>query len=167
MRDLRVEFPEGEDEESHHPPEKLPYGAKITEQDLILDRAKNMISSMRKKLKTGYGKMLPFQEGFLMSINSLKMLHKDLSSRFPDHPIEILTYRINQDPVENLFSIMRSAGGPNTNPGPVEFINRINNYVLGNNTEIIMKNANSNVLFEFDSRPVLSAQVNNISYFCV
>jgi hypothetical protein len=162
MRDLREDSSEGSEVEIHHPPQKLPYGAEITEQEQILEKAKEFISKMRKKLKNGFGKLLPFQEGFLMSINALKLLHQDLSNRFPDERIEILTYRINQDPVENLFSIMRAAGGPNTNPGPVEFINRINNYILGNNSEIIMKNSRSNVLFEGDSRPVLSAQVNDI-----
>lgn len=160
MRDPREECP---GEESQHLPHKLPYGANVIEQDQILDKAIEMISKMRKKLKNGFGKMLPFQVGFLMSCNSLKLMHRDLLSRFPDQPIEILTYRINQDPVENLFSLMRSAGGANTNPGPVEFTNRINNYILGNNSESIMKDTVPNVLFEFDSRPVLSAQVNNIS----
>lgn len=140
------------------PPQKLPYGAQLAEQNKILDKAAEMISKMRKKLKNGYGKRLPFQDGFLMSINALKMLYSDLTNRFPEEPIRILTYRINQDALENFFSLMRSAGS-NTNPGPVEFINRINNYILGNNVESIMKDASSNVMFEQDLRPVLSAQV--------
>lgn len=59
--------------------------------------------------------------GWQSNINALLLLWNDLSS---NHGFKfLLTRRLNQDPLENFFGVIRQAGGFNANPTPFQFQN--------------------------------------------
>ena len=61
----------------------------------------------------------PCFAGWLMNINALKLLWEILKS---EHNFSyLLTSRLNQDALENLFSVIRGRGGHRDNPDPVHF----------------------------------------------
>lgn len=77
---------------------KKPFGVNLTHQNTILDKMFNLISTMRCAHSSD---LLPFQEGILVSINSTKLLFRDMVK---DHEIKfLLTKKINQDALENFF----------------------------------------------------------------
>ena len=79
----------------------------------------------------GKSTLLPFQKGILQSINALKLLYADLRER---HGIKyILTYRLNQDVIENFFNIIRSKSHNHEHPDREEFRYRLRSYILGKN----------------------------------
>jgi len=86
------------------------------------------MSELRVKGRTG---LLPFQKGILITNTSLKLLFDDLKSK---HNIKyILTYRLNQDILENFFGALRAKGGLHDHPDPLEFKYRLRAYILGRN----------------------------------
>ncbi len=113
------------------------YGFKLEEQYNILCKAKKMFQEIRA---VGKKSMLPWQKGWVMSIDSLIDLYarmqKDYSAKF------LLTARLNQDCLENFFSRIRySCGSSDACPGPVEFKIRFKNIVLGQSADIVVKSA--------------------------
>ena len=72
-----------------------------------------------KRIKTKGKKSPPCLEGWQISINALMMLwdklHSEHNFRF------LLTTRLNQDCVENLFSIIRAQGAQRDNPNAGQF----------------------------------------------
>ena len=66
--------------------------------------------------------LLPFQLGFIQSINALKKLYEYISINFEIR--YILTYKLTQDSLENFFSQVRSQGHGYNNPTPLEFMYR-------------------------------------------
>ncbi|ODM96489.1 Transposable element P transposase [Orchesella cincta] len=112
----------------HYNKFKCPYGMHLTEQNALLMRAHRCFSSM----KVGYRKSktyAPFQKGLLWNIQSHMALYEHLKSKLERFEF-ILTARDNQDFLENLFSVMRSYGGQNQNPTPVEFRYRMRKLIL-------------------------------------
>ena len=71
------------------------------------------------ELKLPNAKTLPCITGWMISINSLLLLWQDLSSNH--NYSSLMTNRLNQDCVENLFSIIRGKGGKRDNPDVREF----------------------------------------------
>ncbi|KAJ4437415.1 hypothetical protein ANN_17559 [Periplaneta americana] len=71
---------------------------------------------------------LPFQQGILMSIKSLKDLFEYLSQEYTIR--YITTVKLNQDVLECFFSYIRGMGHQNTHLTPVEFKYRMRNYVM-------------------------------------
>ena len=61
-----------------------------------------------------------FQKGVVMSNESLKRLDQDLQKRFSSYKY-VLTSHLNQDVLENFFSVIRGTGGFNDHPLPVDF----------------------------------------------
>ncbi len=60
-----------------------------------------------------------FRDGWIMNINGVRHLVKELTE---EHKFKyLLTRRLCTDPLENLFSIIRSARGLERNPGPAGF----------------------------------------------
>lgn len=57
----------------------------------------------------------------------------------------ILTNRLNQDVLENLFSVIRSKGGLNDKPSPLDALFRLRLVMLGKNPGIIQAHANTTV----------------------
>lgn len=66
-----------------------------------------------------------------MCNNSLKQLYEDLQRRFSIK--YLLTYRLNQDVLENFFGVIRAKGGLHDHPTPLEFKYRLRSYILGRN----------------------------------
>jgi hypothetical protein len=52
-------------------------------------------------------------DGILLSINTIRQLFEENKH---DNYSFLLTGRLNQDPLENLFSVLRQKGGYNRNP---------------------------------------------------
>jgi len=69
-----------------------------------------------------------FQKGLIVSIESLKNLRIDLLKYNVSY---ILTGRLTQDALENIFSVIRSMGNQNQNPSPLQFKNRLRMLLLG------------------------------------
>lgn len=97
-------------------------------QNSILDTMTALMTELRVKGKTQH---LPFQTAIMISNKSLKCLYEDLQRRFR---VEyILTYRLNQDVLENFFGVIRSKCGLHDHPDPLEFKYRLRSYILGRN----------------------------------
>ncbi len=121
---------------------------KFESQKSMLLKAKEEIGGMRiidKKVLLNTGKiqpvksLLPFQKGWVISIESSLALLSRLKEKYQAK--FIMTSRLNQDIVENLFSRMRYMGGANTHPGCVEFMNRLRLLILGQSSELIVETA--------------------------
>lgn len=82
-----------------------------------------------------------FQKGLLMSINSLKKLFIDVKTKFGIK--YILTHRLNQDVLENLFSQIRQRGGLHDHLSPLNALHRLRMIILGKTPGIIQKNVNT------------------------
>lgn len=54
----------------------------------------------------------------------------------------ILSYRLNQDVLENFFGTIRAKGGLHDHPDRQEFKYRLRSYILGHNEGAISENAN-------------------------
>lgn len=113
------------------------YGLSMAEHDRILNKMEFITREMRIG---GKKTLLPFQKGILNNITALKMLYADLKER---HNISyLLTYRLNQDPLEMFFGMMRAKGGLFDHPTALHFKYRLRNILLGRNESIMSKNAN-------------------------
>jgi len=136
-KDLRIDEPG-----KNHPAQKLPFGAALDEQKMMLLDTKDFISKMRVEGKTD---LLPFQRGAILTCTAMPMLHDHLTKLFPQETLEIFTYRLNQDVLEQLFALVRAAGATYTHPSPVEFKYRIRKVLLGRNPEIVLNDKKTNV----------------------
>ena len=76
--------------------------------------------------KTG---LLPFQKGFLVTIASMRGLVTDVTARLGPGSY-VLTGRVNQDPLESFFSLVRGKGGACLHPSPSEARCRVRNITL-------------------------------------
>jgi hypothetical protein len=136
--DLREKEPE-----RNHPAQKLPFGAALPEQKAILEKVLKMVLNMRVGKRT---KMMPFQEAIALSCKSLLALYETLCEMFPAEKIEIPTYHLNQDVIEQLFALLRMLGGTKTNPSPVDVKHRLRQVLLGRNPEVLLIGKNTNTL---------------------
>lgn len=87
---------------------------------------------------------MPFQEGVLRNCRALPKLYEELQLKFPEEDILIMTYRLGQDVLEILFSVLRAAGVANTTPTTLETIYRITKHALMSSPESCLQ-GNSNV----------------------
>jgi hypothetical protein len=110
-------------------------GIHIDTQMSVLESMRNNISSLRV---VGKKTLLPFQKGILISIASTKSLFAEISSE--GHKC-LLTAHCNSDPVENFFSCVRTLGGSNDHPGPVECMNRIRLLIMSRDAKIVVENS--------------------------
>jgi hypothetical protein len=85
---------------------------------------------MRLANKGRDSEMLWFQKGIVQNVRALPLLYDDLVSTFPEEDILIYTYRLNQDCLEVLFSIIRAMGVTVTCPTCVDFCCRISKRLL-------------------------------------
>lgn len=107
------------------------YGTNIKEQNTILDNMNDFIQAMRVGKRST---LLPFQKGILLCNKSLRDMFIYVQEQYSSEtrPIQyLLTNRLNQDVLENLFSYLRMMGGGYDHPTPVELKNRIKWYILG------------------------------------
>lgn len=66
-----------------------------------------------------------------MTNTSLRLLFEHLKARFSTK--YLLTYRLNQDVLENFFGVIRAKGGLHDHPDALEFKYRLRSYILGRN----------------------------------
>lgn len=118
-------------------PSKNAYGLKLEEQDKIL---KNMCDTINSMTCRGKRVKQVFQTAILVSISSLKYLLLDVQKLGMTY---ILTHRLNQDSLENLFSQIRSRGGLYDHPTPLNSLYRLRMIILGNNAGNIEKHKNT------------------------
>lgn len=79
--------------------------------------------------------LIPFQKGILLTNRSLVEMFYYLKEK---HQIEyILTSRLNQDVLENLFAYRRGMGAANDHPSPIDFTHRLKWYILGKNSAAV------------------------------
>ena len=77
----------------------------------------------------GKAGLLPFQKGFLVTIASMRGLVRDVTARLGPASY-VLTGRVNQDPLESFFSLVRGKGGACLHPSPSEARCRVRNITL-------------------------------------
>ena len=97
----------------------------------------------------------PWQLGIKTAINSLRDLYTDTIGNeeynFDGHFSFMMTSRLNQDCLENLFSRVRAIGGDNCHPGPFEFMRRMRVLQLGQGEKIKIWTNNPAVMMETDN----------------
>jgi len=125
-----------------HPNDKrtpftTPYGLALEEQDLLLNKMYDTIFSMRCTGKFG---LQIFQKAILMQINGTKVLLKILQQNGLKY---MLTCKINQDALENLFSQLRGRGGLDDHPTPLNALYRLRMLILGKNPGITSQQTNT------------------------
>lgn len=81
--------------------------------------------------------------GIIQSNYALKLLYEDVKSRFGLK--YILTYRLNQDVLENFFGVVRSKGELNDHPDRQQFKYRLRSYILGFNEGVLSESANTSI----------------------
>lgn len=138
--------------------DKLPYGAKLISQEQTLKEIADVTSKMRKSSTPKSSKLVFFQKGILLNCAALSTLHSYLTEIFPTEKIEICTYNINQDIVESFFSVLRSMGGTNTTPNPLEVKYRIRRYLVMKDPEAVILMSSTNVIVE-KGVPTLTGEV--------
>ena len=120
-----------------------PYGKKLSDQNKILDE----VTSLIKKMKIGnHNKLIPFQRGIIMNNKSLKLLLPYLQKTIASEPFKIqylLTNRLNQDCLENLFSYLRAMGLTNDHPTALNLRYLLKWYILGKHSELILSKKNA------------------------
>lgn len=120
-------------------PTKCGYGRSDIKksQDDCLDKAFDTVLNMRC---TNKSRLQIFQKGILLSIKALQQLFVDLQSDF--NLCYILTHKVNQDALENLFSQIRTRGGLNDHPSPLDALHRLRMIILGK-TSMLQTSANT------------------------
>jgi hypothetical protein len=119
-------------------PSQRAYGQDLVNQNEILDKMLTMMTTMRC---CGEKSLQLFQKGCIISIMSLKELLKNLKTSCEVK--YILTHRLNQDCLENLFSQIRTRGGLNDHPTPLDAIYRLRMIILGKTQGLLQKNTNT------------------------
>lgn len=119
-------------------PLKKPIGEDFLVQFNVLDEMARRISAIKC---VDRNTLMPFQKGIIISISSTKELFKDMTENFG---IEfMMTKKLNQDALENFFSQLRTRGGLDDHPTPLQALYRIRMIILGKNPGIIQKNVNT------------------------
>ena len=94
----------------------------------------------------GKSGVLPCLEGWKMCINSLLQLWEFLEN---SHSLKfLLTNRLNQDCLDNFFSVMRNRGGHRDNPNSVEFRTDYRAVAIDS---LFVKSQNTNCIEDIDS----------------
>ncbi len=92
------------------------------------------VDALRVVGKPGH---MTWQIGILHTIPATLLLYEHLKD---NHGMKyLLTRRLNQDPLEQTFSKLRAMGGPNANPGSLEFQRRLRLLILGGMNKVIVQ----------------------------
>ena len=109
------------------------YNIHLAEQEHALDKLNKLFAS---PVVCGRKKLLPFENGILISIQSTKALNTYLKETYNSFDY-LLTSCLNQDILENKFSNIRGIGWDNKHPGPVDVRFRIP--TLGRNPDVFLQ----------------------------
>lgn len=114
-----------------------PYGLHEEEQNILLNEVYQTIFKMRC---IGKNNLQLFQKALLMNIKGTQQLLSILK----EHKLTyLLTSKINQDALENLFSQLRSRGGLNDHPTPLNALYRLRMIILGKNPGVVSTSSNT------------------------
>ena len=118
----------------------------------------------------------PFQKGIIISTRSLINLYHQLQKDFNFE--YLLTRRLNQDPVEHMFGVIRQMGGTYDHPNALSFKYRIMRYILGKRTaltasmpnttcadpcvKLTEKSKNTLKLYREFSSPIIKTNLKNL-----
>ena len=107
----------------------------------ILDQMENFLETFhvmdtedkgyRQKAK------MPWQHGLMCSIRATRALYTDLVIKGPF--TFLLTAKLNQDCLENLFSRLRALGGDNAHPTPLEAMRRMRILLLVRGADLLIR----------------------------
>ena len=91
------------------------------------------------KAEKGYAPKakMPWQHGLMCSIKATRALYMDLVVEGPF--TFLLTAKLNQDCLENLFSRLRALGGDNCHPTAMEAMRRMRILLLNNGAELLIR----------------------------
>ena len=129
-------------------PSQTAYGMEhLDAQNELLTNVRNVILGMRC-----YGKssLQIFQKGIIMGVTALPLLLESVRKYGIKY---ILTTKLEQDIIENSFSQLRTRGGLNDHPSPLDALYRLRVIILGKNPGLTQRNTNvqgSNALEEED-----------------
>lgn len=138
-----------------------------------------MTQTMRKLRVRGKTTLLPFQKGFtyynlfkhdnkffflffvgiIQTNNALVQLFDQLQQNCGTK--YILTHRLNQDVLENFFSIIRSKGGLHDHPDQLEFKYRLRLHIMGHNEGAVSTATNTDVDDTPDLDPIFTGKYPN------
>jgi len=119
-------------------PFKAPYGLFLEEQNALLDKVYDFIFNMRCINKSN---LQLFQKALLMNINGTRKLLNIVK----EHGLKyLLTSKSNQDALENLFGQLRTRGGLNDHPSPLNALYRLRMIILGKNPGVVSTSSNTN-----------------------
>lgn len=110
----------------------------IEEQNRIITNMNSFIEEMRVGRRTS---LLQFQKGILLCNRSLQEIFVYLQETYSSETFTvqyILTSRLNQDVLENVFSYLRSMEGGYDHPSPVEIQHHLKWYILGKHSEHVV-----------------------------
>lgn len=106
-------------------PKKKPYGLNLDYQNDLLNTMTNFMYKMRVG---GHKNLLPFQKGVILNNTSLQQLLPYLQQKYRTNDFKltyILTNRLTQDWLENLFSFLRAIGAANNQPSALNLRYRL------------------------------------------
>ena len=99
----------------------------------------DLVSNMYFLNEKGKLTRKPFQCGIIVSIRSTLALYQELKDENVQY---VLTTRLNQDCLENLFSLLRFLGGHGAHPTPIQVMDRIRKICLTKSVNIVLDQAN-------------------------
>lgn len=137
------------------------FGVNLTQQNAILSDVTSIVQNMRV---AGKKSLLPFQNGILLSNASLRNLYEDLRIRCNSSDKEsmsyILTNRLNQDVLENLFSYLRAMGAAHDKPSALDIRYRLRWYILGKHSIDVFTVGSNTTVQDSDNETCLTAGID-------
>ena len=110
------------------------FGVKLEKQTAALFEMKKAVEEMRFSNNVSKVTKIQFQKGILISISSMIGLYQQLQKQGVSY---VLTRRLTQDCLENVFSKMRSLG--NSHPGPADVLTKLKLLLVGVNAKNIVE----------------------------
>lgn len=107
-------------------------------QIVVLQQMIDTISNLHVR---GRNNPLMFQKGIIISSKSLQKLFAMVKDKY--NITFLLTSRLNQDVVENLFGYLRQMGGSCDHPSPVSIKYRLRAYLLGKDSSLMGEKYNT------------------------
>ena len=111
---------------------KCAFGKHLEYQKTILKDALDLVKNLRVGSRK---KLMDWQQNFVLTCNSLPQLFDELREHYPDITY-ILTSRLLQDALENLFGRLRHLAGNDKSFGSLGFRRLLRSLILGAGDDI-------------------------------